>query len=86
MDGFEFVNEVRKRAAWRKIPIIVITAKAISHEEQARLNGFVERILQKDAYSGEDLLQEVRDLVVASIPGPASTEQRAGSSLSTAKR
>jgi CheY-like chemotaxis protein len=27
MDGFEFLDEVRSRPAWRNVPVIVLTAK-----------------------------------------------------------
>jgi CheY-like chemotaxis protein len=67
MDGFQFLEEVRKHEAWRAIPVIVVTAKELSAEDRQRLNGAVERILQKGAYSREELLHEVRDLVTASI-------------------
>jgi len=67
MDGFEFVREFRAQEAGRAVPIIVVTAKDLTDEDRARLNGGVERILQKGAYSREALLQEVRDLVAACI-------------------
>lgn len=56
MDGFQFIEELRKQAAWRSIPIIVVTAKDVTEEDRLRLNGYVEKILQKGAYSGEALL------------------------------
>jgi len=67
MDGFEFVAEFRLHDAWRGIPIIVVTAKDISDQDRERLNGGVERILQKGAYTRETLLREVRDLVAACL-------------------
>ena len=67
MDGFEFVAEFRKHEGWRSIPIIVVTGKEISDEDRVRLNGGVERILQKGTYTRESLLSEVRDLVTACV-------------------
>jgi len=67
MDGFEFVTEFRRHEPWRAIPIVVVTAKDLSHEDRQRLNGYVERILQKGAYGREQLLAEVRELVAASV-------------------
>jgi GAF domain-containing protein/CheY-like chemotaxis protein/anti-sigma regulatory factor (Ser/Thr protein kinase) len=66
MDGFDFVAAVRADAAWRSVPIVVITAKDLSPEDHERLNGYVARVLQKGALSRETLLGEVRDLVAAS--------------------
>ncbi len=67
MDGFEFVAEFRRHEAWRGVPIVVITAKDLSGEDRERLNGYVQRILQKGAYGRDELLAEVRDLVTASV-------------------
>jgi GAF domain-containing protein/CheY-like chemotaxis protein len=47
MDGFEFLDELRSRQEWQDIPVVVITAKDLSDEERNRLNGGVERIIQK---------------------------------------
>jgi GAF domain-containing protein/CheY-like chemotaxis protein len=67
MDGFEFVAEFRRHEAWRTIPIVVITARDLSREDRERLNGYVQKILQKGAHGREELLAEVRDLVAASV-------------------
>jgi CheY-like chemotaxis protein len=47
MDGFEFLDELRSREDWQDIPVVVITAKDLTDEDRARLNGGVERIIQK---------------------------------------
>src|SRR5262245_34169803 len=57
MDGFEFVAEFRRQEAWRNTPIIVVTAMDVSDEDRERLNGGVERILEKGAYTRETLLR-----------------------------
>jgi len=67
MDGFQFVTELRKHKVWRSIPVVVITAKDITPQDRLRLNGYVEKILQKGAYTREELLDEVRDFVVACV-------------------
>ena len=65
MDGFQVVEALREREAWRSIPIVVVTAKDLTTEDHLRLNGYVEKILQKGAYSREALLAEIRNLVTA---------------------
>jgi CheY-like chemotaxis protein len=47
MDGFEFMDQLRGRPDWREIPVVVITAKDLTEEDRNRLNGGVERIIQK---------------------------------------
>jgi CheY-like chemotaxis protein len=59
MDGFEFIERLRQRAEWREIPVIVVTAKDLTEEDHLRLNGGVERILQKDAPTRDEMLKEV---------------------------
>ncbi|HIK42325.1 response regulator, partial [Thermoleptolyngbya sp. M55_K2018_002] len=65
LDGFGFVAELQRHEAWRSLPVIIITAKDITAEDQFRLRGYVEQILQKGAYSQEDLLVRIRQLVAA---------------------
>jgi len=67
MDGFEFVAELRKHAAWRNVPVIVVSAKHLSAEEWLQLSGAVQKILQKGAYSIDTLLDEIRDKVATSV-------------------
>ena len=47
MDGFEFLDELRSRPDWQDIPVVVITAKDLTEKDRVRLNGGVERIIQK---------------------------------------
>jgi PAS domain S-box-containing protein len=67
MDGFEFIAELRRRDEWRSIPVVVITAKDLTVEDHRRLNGYVAAIVQKSAYSREELLAEVHDLLANSV-------------------
>src|SRR5439155_6382420 len=67
MDGFQFVDELRKQPDWRDIPIVVVTAKDLTPEERLRLNGHVGIVLQKGAYQSEELLRETGRLVAGRI-------------------
>jgi signal transduction histidine kinase/DNA-binding response OmpR family regulator len=67
LDGFTFVERLRAEPASRAIPVLVVTAKDLTAEERRRLNGKVEKVIQKGAYSREELLAEVRALVRASV-------------------
>jgi GAF domain-containing protein/DNA-binding response OmpR family regulator len=67
MDGFEFVAELRRHEGWRAIPVVVITARDLSRDDRDRLNGHVEKILQKGTYDRDQLLAEVRELVASSV-------------------
>jgi signal transduction histidine kinase/DNA-binding response OmpR family regulator len=71
MDGFELIGELRRHPDWQSIPIIVITAKDLTSEDNQFLSGSmllsacVKRVLHKGVYSKDELLQEVRDLLRA---------------------
>jgi CheY-like chemotaxis protein len=77
MDGFEFVLRIRELEDCREIPIIVITAKDLSEEDRLRLNGGVERVIEKGALTRDQLLEQVRILVAhhqGKIEKPASDQ------------
>jgi len=63
MDGFELVASLHRREEWRKIPIVVVTAKDITQEDRERLEGYVTQVIQKGEHTRDDLLAEVRDLI-----------------------
>ena len=60
VDGFGFMQELRKRPECAQVPVIVITAKDLTEEDRRRLSGDVARILGKDATSREQIVAEVR--------------------------
>jgi signal transduction histidine kinase/CheY-like chemotaxis protein/ligand-binding sensor domain-containing protein len=60
MDGFEFMETLRRSGEPPRVPVIVITAKDLTDEDRRRLNGGVERIIQKGAATREQVLAEVR--------------------------
>jgi len=65
MDGFEFLDVLRRDDAGRGIPVVVITAKTVTAEDRRRLSGGVERVLLKRALDADALLTEVRAVVGA---------------------
>jgi PAS domain S-box-containing protein len=60
MDGFEFAATLRQDPRWRSIPILVLTAKDVTAEDRERLNGYVQRILQKRGGGLSELMDEIR--------------------------
>jgi CheY-like chemotaxis protein len=63
MDGFEFLDEVRRRTAWRNVPVIVLTAKDLTEGDRRRLSGRATQIIQKAGQSREQLVAELRRAV-----------------------
>jgi len=67
MDGFEFMDALRRDGQRPRVPVIVITAKDLTEEDRRRLNGGVERIIQKGATSPAEVLDQVRSLMASKI-------------------
>ena len=65
MDGFDFLAAMRAQPEWQDIPVIVITAKDLTADDRIRLAGKVEEVLEKNAYTREQLLQRVSEAVAA---------------------
>ena len=63
LDGFGFMEGLRQLPGCAHVPVIVITAKDLTAEDRARLNGETCRILQKSTFSPESLLAEIRSIV-----------------------
>jgi len=63
MDGFEFVAHLRQNPKWRNIPVVVLTSTKLSTADQARLQGYVETIFQKESYNRDDLLELIQKQV-----------------------
>jgi CheY-like chemotaxis protein len=61
MDGFELLEEIRRRPEWRDIPVVVVTSKDLTAEDRSRLNGGVDRIIQKT--DRDETLREVRGVL-----------------------
>jgi CheY-like chemotaxis protein len=59
MDGFAFLEELRKHDEWRSLTVIVVTAKDLTEADRNSLNGAVANILYKKGYSRDELLGEV---------------------------
>jgi CheY-like chemotaxis protein len=63
MDGFQLVAELQKHPTWRRIPVIVVTARDLTVEERAQLNSGIETVLTKESFSPAQLIERVRQVV-----------------------
>jgi len=70
MDGFELLEELRRRGEWKDIPVVIITAKALTDAERDRLNGGVERITQKS--DRDEMLRQLSREVGRCVKRPAA--------------
>jgi CheY-like chemotaxis protein len=60
VSGFEVARALRDSEQTARIPILVLTAKDLTAEDHARLNGDVSAIREKASFSTSELLAELR--------------------------
>lgn len=59
MDGFQVLEEMRRRETTRTVPVIVLTAKVLTEEDMARLSQGVAVVLEKGVFSVEEMLAHI---------------------------
>jgi PAS domain S-box-containing protein len=60
VNGFDVVEALHQNPDTTRIPILVVTAKRISAEDRAKLNGFVTTIMEKAEFNRERFTAEIR--------------------------
>jgi CheY-like chemotaxis protein len=65
MDGFEFLDELRRTEAGRRTPVVVVTAADLSDGDRERLNGGVLRVLQKGSCGHDQLFSSLHEFLAA---------------------
>ncbi len=74
MDGFEFIQMLRQNSDWQGVPVIVVTAKALTASDQQQLEG-VARVYQKADLNRQELLSELQAMVsTKAVSMPSTTD------------
>ena len=60
VSGCDVLERLKSIAATADIPIIVVTAKDLTAEDRAALNGHVARAVAKATFDGDNFVNEVR--------------------------
>ena len=60
VNGFDVVEALSEDPDTARIPILVVTAKQITAEDRAKLNGYVTTIMEKTEFSRDRFTAEVR--------------------------
>ena len=60
VNGFDVVEALKERPDTARIPILVVTAKEITAEDRAKLNGYVTAIMEKAEFDRDRFTAEVR--------------------------
>ncbi|TNF72190.1 MAG: response regulator, partial [Acidobacteria bacterium] len=67
MDALDFVEGLREHTDWRDIPLILLTPRELDQEDRERLDGSVERVIQRAAMTPEGLLEEIHHRIEESV-------------------
>jgi CheY-like chemotaxis protein len=60
VNGFDVVEALSDQPDTARIPILVVTAKEITGEDRAKLNGYVTTIMEKTEFSRDRCIAEIR--------------------------
>ena len=60
VNGFDVVEALKEHPDTARIPIVVVTAKQITPEDRAKLNGYVSSIMEKSGFDPDSFTAEVR--------------------------
>ena len=60
VNGFDVVRALSRDPNTARIPILIVTAKTVTPDDRAKLNGFVTAIVEKDEFSSDRFAAEVR--------------------------
>ena len=60
MDGFEVIRSLRRSKKTKDIPVMIVTAKELSEEEQEFLRENIQQIILKGEYTKEELLLRIK--------------------------
>ena len=63
VDGFAVLDSLRSQPDTANIPVIVATAKELTVDEKARLQGQIQSLMQKGDFLNDEFLEEVRSLI-----------------------
>jgi threonine synthase len=63
MDGFSVLERLQSNPDTADIPVIVVTAKELTSAEKERLQGRIQKLMQKGDFMSDDLSDEVRALL-----------------------
>lgn len=63
MDGFAVLNQLQEYPHLASIPVIVVTAKELTKDEQILLQGRVKALMHKGKFMSDDLADEIQEAI-----------------------
>ncbi|MEW6210227.1 MAG: response regulator [Acidobacteriota bacterium] len=71
MDGFELVHRLSLNVEWRSIPVVLLTARSLSHEERRALDIGTVRFIQKGNFNRNELISALKGVTNNHAPAKA---------------
>lgn len=68
VSGLQFLRQLRSQPEFRTIPVLVVTAADLTPADRLELHAYGAPVLQKKDYSTEALVNEVIELIRATVP------------------
>lgn len=65
MDGFSFVDALRNKPEFDRLPVVVLTAKTLTEEDRQRLSLRVAHIIERNGQSEEDVIARLHEQICA---------------------
>jgi CheY-like chemotaxis protein len=62
LDGFAVIDAIRANPEWQQVPILVITDKNLTVEDQERINGSIQALMAKHLLTPDRLQQHLREM------------------------
>ncbi len=63
MDGFEFVQQLQENDKWKHIPIVILSGKEVTQEDQQRLESHITQFLKKDSFSSSEISKTIKRIL-----------------------
>jgi CheY-like chemotaxis protein len=63
MDGFEVVQQLQENEKWKQIPVVILTGKEVTQEDQKRLESHITQFLKKDAFSTSEISKAIKRIL-----------------------
>jgi signal transduction histidine kinase/DNA-binding response OmpR family regulator/HAMP domain-containing protein len=63
MDGFEVVQQLQENERWRKIPVVILSGKELTEDDQRRLDTHIAQFLKKDAFSTSEISKTIKRIL-----------------------
>ncbi len=63
MDGFEVVQQLQESDKWKNIPVVILSGKELTEEDQQRLESHITQFLKKDTFSTSEISKTIKRIL-----------------------